>query len=112
MVTWRNSSSTERESGCGFHPSFSSGNKVSFAITRILSCSDFHVLNVVCSQVGGACCAAAGVSPASVTNATASAHCLMEVSCPCLTGGRVHLLLLGPVSAGARHLRRRGAARR
>jgi hypothetical protein len=42
-----------RESGCGFHPSLSSGNWVSFAIARILLCRFFQVLTITCSYVGG-----------------------------------------------------------
>ena len=44
IVTWRNSSSTDRASGCGFHPSLSSGNTVSLAISRILLWRFFQVI--------------------------------------------------------------------
>src|SRR5687768_3611966 len=53
IVTWRNSSRILRESGCGFHPSLSSGNCVSLAIVRILLCRFFQVLTITCSYVGG-----------------------------------------------------------
>jgi hypothetical protein len=74
IVTWRNSSSTVRESGCGFHDSLSSGKTVSLAIARILLCTLRHELRIAVSYVGAgfACSAMATAFEPSINAVTAS----------------------------------------